>query len=187
MKKKYLVYGLAGFLTLFAGGALINGQVEQQNAARIAGGAGPDASVGKSIDNTFGSSIAPVEPMPTIAPIPVATTTPAIKRKPQARSLAPVASQSLEQAFPVQEGAPSKRGSRQSRSENARPRASEPSMPRPAPVTREPEQGGQVWVNTKSKGHVYHMPGMRWYGKTKAGYFTTEEQAKKDGYRQAER
>ncbi|WP_229740969.1 DUF3761 domain-containing protein [Silvibacterium dinghuense] len=38
---------------------------------------------------------------------------------------------------------------------------------------------GQVWVNTDS--HVYHCSGTRWYGKTKAGKYVTEAQAKAEG------
>lgn len=122
-----------------------------------------------------------------IEPIALAAPTSVPKVAPEPTLAPPASSQSLEQAFPVQEAKPSKRGSRVSRSQSSRPRTSESSQPRPTPVALEPQQGGQVWVNTKSKGHVYHLPGMRWYGKTRAGYFTSEEQAKKDGYRQAER
>jgi hypothetical protein len=39
---------------------------------------------------------------------------------------------------------------------------------------------GKVWVNTDSG--VYHKSG-RWYGKTKAGKFMTESEAKSAGYK----
>jgi len=43
---------------------------------------------------------------------------------------------------------------------------------------------GKVWVNTDSG--VYHKSG-RWYGKTKAGKFMTEAEAKAAGYKEAQR
>ena len=43
---------------------------------------------------------------------------------------------------------------------------------------------GKVWVNTESR--VYHKGG-RWYGKTKAGKFMTESEAKAAGYKAAHR
>ncbi len=43
---------------------------------------------------------------------------------------------------------------------------------------------GQVWVNTDTG--VYHKGG-RWYGKTKHGKFMDEKDAKKAGYKEAEK
>lgn len=40
---------------------------------------------------------------------------------------------------------------------------------------------GQVWLNTAS--NVYHCQGSQWYGKTKAGAYMTEDEAKAKGAR----
>ncbi len=55
------------------------------------------------------------------------------------------------------------------------------------PTTQEiaaAKASGKVWVNTDSG--VYHKSG-RWYGKTKAGKFMTEAEAKTAGYKEAQR
>jgi hypothetical protein len=58
-----------------------------------------------------------------------------------------------------------------------------------APAASSPEiaaaqASGKVWVNTESG--VYHKSG-RWYGKTKAGKFMTESEAKAAGYKEAQK
>ncbi len=56
-----------------------------------------------------------------------------------------------------------------------------------APTSQEiaaAKASGKVWVNTESG--VYHKGG-RWYGKTKAGKFMTEAEAKAAGYKEAHR
>jgi hypothetical protein len=56
-----------------------------------------------------------------------------------------------------------------------------------APTSQEiaaAKASGKVWVNIESG--VYHKGG-RWYGKTKAGKFMTEAEAKAAGYKEAHR
>lgn len=65
-----------------------------------------------------------------------------------------------------------------------------PSTPATEKEKPEPSQGKhsgaadvKVWVNTSSG--VYHCPGTRWYGATKAGEYMRQAQAQDKGYRPA--
>jgi hypothetical protein len=61
---------------------------------------------------------------------------------------------------------------------------SEPSSKVTQSQIDEAKASGQVWVNTDTG--VYHKGG-RWYGKTKQGKFMDESDAKKAGYKAAEK
>jgi hypothetical protein len=52
-------------------------------------------------------------------------------------------------------------------------------MPKPATQQAPGAASNKVWVNTAS--NVYHCPGDRYYGKTKAGKYMTEPEAKAAG------
>ena len=51
-------------------------------------------------------------------------------------------------------------------------------------ATRPVGNSTTVWVNTRTG--VFHLPGSRWYGRTKEGEYMSISQAEKDGYSEAE-
>ena len=62
--------------------------------------------------------------------------------------------------------------------------ASESTSPEKPKANKTPAPGGgpdKVWVNTAS--NVYHCPGTKYYGTTKAGAYMTEDEAKAKGAR----
>lgn len=62
----------------------------------------------------------------------------------------------------------------------ANPGSMSRNTPTESATAQQPPQPGMVWANLDTK--VYHMPGHRWYGKTKHGQFMTEADAVKAGY-----
>ncbi len=51
----------------------------------------------------------------------------------------------------------------------------------PAPSAQTCPRDSVVWVNTRSG--IYHLPGMRWYGRTAQGEYMCRAAADKAGYR----
>ncbi len=51
----------------------------------------------------------------------------------------------------------------------------------PAPSAQSCPRDTVVWVNTRSG--IYHLPGMRWYGRTADGEYMCRTAADKAGYR----
>ena len=63
------------------------------------------------------------------------------------------------------------------------PNSSKKAEPSAGKTAREGNPDVKVWVNTSSG--VYHCPGTRWYGHTKAGEYLTQAQAQDEGFRPA--
>jgi len=83
-------------------------------------------------------------------------------------------------ATPAAQAAPASSGNTAAPKTTTKAAAGKASSPEIAAA----KASGKVWVNTESG--VYHKSG-RWYGKTKAGKFMTEAEAKAAGYKAAQK
>jgi len=83
-------------------------------------------------------------------------------------------------ATPAAQAAPASSGNTAAPKTTTKANAGKASSPEIAAA----KASGKVWVNTESG--VYHKSG-RWYGKTKAGKFMTEAEAKAAGYKAAQK
>lgn len=87
----------------------------------------------------------------------------------------------------LSEGEAETKGHRPAGGRRCGPPAASPSVPAVQPLATAPRPPAtadvRVWVNTSSR--VYHCPGTRYYGATKAGVYMEQTEAQSKGYRPA--